>query len=94
MSKPAPGKGHNNPPAEAGGISADRLKSLVERIERLEEEKKALSSDIKDIYAEAKSAGFDAKVLRQIIARRRREPAEVEEEDTLRDTYERALDLL
>ena len=50
-----------------GGIAADRLRSLIERIERLEEERKALGSDIKDIYAEAKSAGFDVKVLRQII---------------------------
>ena len=51
---------------KTGGIAADRLRSLVERIERLEEERKALGSDIKDIYAEAKSAGFDVKVLRQL----------------------------
>ncbi|HET6236450.1 MAG TPA: GapR family DNA-binding domain-containing protein, partial [Acetobacteraceae bacterium] len=53
--------------AKTGGIAADRLRSLVERIERLEEERKALGSDIRDIYAEAKSAGFDVKVLRQLI---------------------------
>ncbi|MFN3449860.1 MAG: GapR family DNA-binding domain-containing protein, partial [Roseococcus sp.] len=52
---------------EVGGIAADRLRSIVERIERLEEERKALASDIKDIYAEAKSAGFEVKVIRQLI---------------------------
>ena len=64
---------------KTGGVAADRLRSLVERIERLEEERKALSSDIKDIYADAKSAGFDVKVLRQLIRIRKQEAAEVEE---------------
>ena len=77
--------------AKVGGIAADRLRSLIERIERLEEERKALGSDIKDIYAEAKSAGFDVKVLRQIIRIRKQEPAEVEEQETLLDVYRRAL---
>jgi uncharacterized protein (UPF0335 family) len=76
---------------EAGGIAADRLRSIVERIERLEEERKGLADNIKDIFAEAKSAGFDVKVVRQIIAIRRREPAEVEEQETLLDLYRRAL---
>jgi len=75
---------------EVGGIAGERLRSIVERIERLEEEKKALSSDIKDIFAEAKSAGFDVKVLRAVI-RLRQEPAEVEEQETLLDLYRRAL---
>lgn len=78
--------GHNS-----GGIAADRLRSLVERIERLEEERKALSGDIKDIYAEAKSAGFDAKVLRALVAERKKDAAEVEEQQTLLDIYRRAL---
>jgi len=77
--------------AKTGGIAADRLRSLVERIERLEEERKALGSDIKDIYAEAKSAGFDVKVLRQLIRIRKQEAAEVEEQETLLDVYRRAL---
>ena len=77
--------------AEVGGIAVDRLRSIIERIERMEEEKKALSSDIKDIYAEAKSAGFDVKVVRQIIAIRRKEPAELEEEETLMEIYRKAL---
>jgi uncharacterized protein (UPF0335 family) len=79
------------PKTETGGIAADRLRSLVERIERLEEERKALANDIKDIYAEAKSAGFDVKVLRQLIRLRRQEPAEIEEQESLLDVYRRAL---
>ena len=77
--------------AEVGGIAADRLRSLIERIERLEEERKALGSDIKEIYAEAKSAGFDVAVIRQLIRIRKREPAQVEEEESLLDVYRRAL---
>jgi uncharacterized protein (UPF0335 family) len=76
---------------QSGGIAADRLRSIVDRIERLEEERKALGSDIKDIYSEAKSAGFDVKVLRQLIRVRKQEPAEVEELETLLDVYRRAL---
>jgi len=76
---------------KSGGVGAERLRSLVERIERLEEERKALSSDIKDIYAEAKSAGYDVKVLRQLIRIRKQEAAEVEELETLLDVYRRAL---
>ena len=79
------------PDTKAGGIAADRLRSLVDRIERLEEERKALGSDIRDIYAEAKSAGFDVKVLRQLIRLRKQEPAEVDEQETLLDVYRRAL---
>jgi uncharacterized protein (UPF0335 family) len=77
--------------AKTGGIAADRLRSLVERIERLEEERKALAGDIKDIYAEAKSAGFDVKVLRQLLRLRKQEPAEIEEQESLLDIYRRAL---
>ena len=76
---------------KSGGIAVDRLRSLVERIERLEEERKALGSDIKDIYAEAKSAGFDPKVLRQLIRIRKQEAADVEEQETMLDIYRLAL---
>jgi uncharacterized protein (UPF0335 family) len=75
----------------ASGVAVERLRSLVERIERLEEERKALGSDIKDIYAEAKSAGFDVKVLRQLISIRKKEAAEVEEQEAMLDVYRRAL---
>ena len=61
-----------DPDPEVGGIAVDRLRSIIERVERLEEERKALASDIKDIFAEAKSAGFDVKVVRQIISSARR----------------------
>ena len=76
---------------KTGGVAVDRLRSLVERIEHLETERKALSSDIKDIYVDAKSAGFDPKVLRQLIALRKQEAAEVEEQETVLDIYRRAL---
>ena len=76
---------------KAGGIAAERLRGIVDRIERLEEERKALGGDIRDIYAEAKSAGFDVKVLRQLIRVRRQEAADVEEQETLLDVYRRAL---
>ena len=72
-------------------VSAEQLRLLIERIERLEEEKKALSSDIKDVYAEAKSAGFDVKVLRAVIRLRRQRPEEVEENEYLLVLYRRAL---
>jgi len=81
----------DSPSGATGGIAADRLRSIIERVERLEEERKALASDIKDIFAEAKSAGFDVKVIRQIIRIRKQEPAEVEEQETLLDIYRRAL---
>jgi uncharacterized protein (UPF0335 family) len=80
-----------SPDPTTGGIAADRLRSIVERIERLEEEKKALSNDIKDIFGEAKASGFDVKALRALIVLRKKEPAEVEEQDTLLTLYRRAL---
>ncbi len=77
--------------SDVGGGAADRLRSIIERIERLEEERKALADDIKDVYAEAKSAGFDGKVLRVLISQRKKEPSEIEEHETLLDLYKRAL---
>ena len=79
---------------KSGGVAADRLRSIVDRIERLEEERKALGADIKDIYSEAKSAGFDVKTLRQLIRIRKQDAAEVEEMETLLDVYRRALGML
>ncbi|MBQ1611958.1 MAG: DUF2312 domain-containing protein [Alphaproteobacteria bacterium] len=78
---------------EVGGIATDRLRSLIERIERLEEEKKALGGDIRDIYAEAKSAGFDVKIMRTIIKLRKMNASDREEQEYLLDTYRKALDL-
>jgi len=84
-------KDGGNDNAQWGNVSAERLRSLVERIERLEEERKALASDIKDIYAEAKSAGFDVKAIRALVKERKSEPADMEEFLTLLDVYRRAL---
>lgn len=75
----------------AGGIAVERLRSIIERVERLEEERKALTADIGDIFVEAKSAGFDVKVVRQIIRLRKRQPAEVEAEENLLAIYRQAL---
>ena len=72
-------------------VAAERLISIVERIEKLEEERKLLQADIKDIYTEAKSAGFDTKVLRMVIANRKKDQAEWEEQQALLETYMRAL---
>ena len=72
-------------------VAAERLMSIVERIEKLEEERKLLQADIKDIYTEAKSAGFDTKVLRMLIASRKKDQAEWEEQQALLETYMQAL---
>jgi uncharacterized protein (UPF0335 family) len=68
-----------------------QLKAIVERIERLEEEKKTIGADIKEVYAEAKGTGFDIKILRKVISLRKKEPAERQEEEALIDVYLAAL---
>lgn len=78
--------------ADAGGIAAGQLKSLIERIERLEEEKKGLAEDIRDIYAEAKGNGFDPKVMRKVIALRKLERNDRQELEALLDLYMSALE--
>ena len=80
--------------ADVGGIAGDRLKSFIERIERLEEERKALSNDIKEVYAEAKGTGFDVKIMRQVIRLRRMDKDDLDEQETLLDIYRRALGML
>lgn len=84
---------NNETTSNVGGIAADRLRSIIERVERLEDERKALGSDIRDVFTEAKSAGFDVKVIKQLIKLRKQEPAEVEEQETILETYRRALGL-
>ena len=79
---------------DVGGIAGERLRSLIERIERLEEEKRTLSADIKEVYAEAKGIGFDTKIMRQIIRIRRMDKDDVDEQETLLDIYKRALGML
>lgn len=78
---------------DVGGIGVERLRSFVERIERLEEEKAALAADIREVYAEAKGDGFDGKVMRQVIRLRRMDTSERAEQDELLDLYKHALGL-
>lgn len=79
--------------SEVGQIDSTRLLSLIERIERLEEEKSAITSDINDVYAEAKSAGFDTKIMRAIIKLRKMNAADRDEQEFLLDAYRKALDI-
>lgn len=82
------GKGHY------GGSSSERLKQFIERIERLEDEKKNITCDINEIFSEAKGTGFDAKIMRQIIKLRKLEQTELDEQEHLLDMYKRALGML
>lgn len=74
-----------------GGLSAEHLKQFIERIERLESEIKDLQEDKKEVFAEAKSNGFEPKIMKEIIKLRRKKANELEEEEYLLDTYKRAL---
>jgi uncharacterized protein (UPF0335 family) len=80
------GVGHNS------GFAKDSLKSFVERIERLNEEKDALSEDIREVFSEAKGTGFDTKILRKLIARRKLDKADRQEQDALLELYEGAFE--
>lgn len=77
-----------------GGISSEYLKQFIERIERLEEERRTIAEDVKEVYAEAKSGGLDVKAMREIIKIRKLETTELEELEYLMDTYKRALGML
>ena len=77
-----------------GGVAADQLRAFVERIERLEEEKKAISDDIKDVYAEAKGNGYDVKVMRQVVRLRKQDNNERQEMEALLDLYLHALGMI
>jgi uncharacterized protein (UPF0335 family) len=75
-------------------FAKDQLKSIIERIERLEEEKKTISDDIRDVYAESKGNGFDVKALRAIVRLRKQDPQERQEAETILETYMQALGML
>lgn len=77
--------------ANSGGIAGDQLRSLIERIERLEEERKATAEDVREVYGEAKAAGFDITVMRQLVRLRRLDSAEREEQEALLDIYRHAV---
>ncbi len=81
-------KGHNANAAD------ERLRLLIERVERLEEEKKNIADDIKDVYAEAKAVGYDAKIMRQIVRLRKMKPDDRAEMEMILDTYKAALGML
>jgi uncharacterized protein (UPF0335 family) len=84
--------GHNSEPATK--FAKDQIKAIIERIERLEEEKKTISDDIRDVYAEAKGNGFDTKVLRTIVRMRKQDANERAEQESILETYMHALGML
>lgn len=88
MDDDTPAAGHN-----VGGIAGDRLLSLIERWENIETEKKALASDQKDLMTEGQSAGFDCKIIRQIIKLRKLDPNDLQEQDALVAVYRQAVGL-
>jgi uncharacterized protein (UPF0335 family) len=75
-------------------IAAGQLRAFIERIERLEEEKKTIADDIKEVYAEAKGTGFDTKAIRTLVRLRKKDQAEREEEETILDLYKAALGMV
>ena len=81
-------------PGLAGGVAGDILRAYVERIERLEEEKKALAADIREVYAEAKGNGYDPKIMRKLVALRRMDTADRREQEELLDVYRRAIGMI
>jgi uncharacterized protein (UPF0335 family) len=80
--------------APATRFAKDQLKAIVERVERLEEEKKAIADDIRDVYAEAKGNGFDIKALRTVVRLRKQDKQEREEQEAILDTYLQALGMI
>jgi uncharacterized protein (UPF0335 family) len=80
--------------ADVGGVAGEHLRSFIQRIERLEEEKKTISEDIREVFAEAKSNGFDPKIMRQVLKLRRMETADRQEQEALLETYLAALGML
>lgn len=80
-------------PSSVGGVSGERLKQYIERIERLEEEKAGLAEDIRDVYAEAKSAGYESKIMRQIVKLRKMDHQKRQEQEELLELYKSAIGL-
>jgi len=77
--------------SDVGGVAADHLRSFIERIERLEEEKKGIADDIKEIFAEAKGTGFDVKAMRAVLRLRKLDKADLQEQEYMIDLYKHAL---
>jgi len=79
--------------AKTGGVAGERLRSFIERIERLEEERAGLTADMREVYAEAKGSGFDTKIMRQIVRLRKMDSADRQEQEALLDVYRKAIGL-
>ncbi len=79
---------------KVGGIAVDQLKSIIARVEKLEEEKAGIAADIRDVFAEAKGNGFDVKAIRTILKMRKMDASEREEQETILDVYLNALGML
>lgn len=94
--KAPPAKGHNSgkKPCRVGGVAVDQLKAIIARIENLEQEKAGIAADIRDVFTEAKGHGFDVPAIRQILKLRKMDAQEIEEKETILDTYRRALGMI
>lgn len=82
------------PKAKVGGVAVEQLRSIVQRVEKLEEDKSAIAADIRDVFAEAKGNGFDVKAIRQVIKLRKMDASDREEQELVLDTYRRALGMI
>lgn len=80
--------------AQVGGVAVEQLRSIIQRIEKLEEEKAAVAADIREVYAEAKGNGFDTKAIRSVIRLRKMDASDREEQELVLDTYRRALGMI
>lgn len=80
--------------AKVGGVAVEQLRSIVQRVEKLEEDKSAIAADIRDVFAEAKGNGFDVKAIRSVIKLRKLDAADREEQELMLDTYRRALGMI
>lgn len=87
------GEGHNDP-QNVGGVAGERLRSFVERVERLTEEKDGIAQDIKEVYAEAKGVGFDAPTIRKLVAERKKDPDKRQEQYELFELYKSAIGMV
>jgi uncharacterized protein (UPF0335 family) len=81
-------------PVDVGGVAGERLRAFIQRVERLEEEKKSIADDVREVYAEAKSNGFDPKIMRQVVKLRKMEAADRAEQEALLETYLHALGMM
>ena len=88
---PSTARGATERAPDRGGVAAERLRSFIQRIERLEEDKAGLAQDLKEVYAEARGEGFDVKVMRKLVSLRKRDPRQRREEDELLELYLSAL---